>query len=61
MTARMVNRLDGKWHIEITPSESPDSEEGPFFLALGGRKDRLAVRMIGGLMLVEVKDQNDTI
>lgn len=50
MTARLVHRIDGKWHIEVQ-AEDGDAIDTEFFVALGAV--RLNARMLGGLMVIE--------
>jgi hypothetical protein len=56
MTARLCNRTDGRWHIEIMPDEGPDSIEGPFMLALSAKNVTMIARSVGSSIIVEVAE-----
>ena len=58
MTAKLVNRTDGRWHIEIAPEDTKDGL-GQFMVALSAQK--LVARSLGGLVIVEVGEQNEKI
>lgn len=53
MQARLVNRLDGRWHFELWAEES-EQEIGSLIVCLNDRK--LEARRIGGLIIVEVEE-----
>jgi hypothetical protein len=48
MMAKLVNRTDGKWHIEVVPDTDMESN------LLVSITKPLLVHKIGGLLLIEV-------
>lgn len=62
MIATLVNRIDGRWHIEVRPEHHEGDGMGPgrtqadeetdFIVSLSTQK--LTARTLGGLIIVEV-------